>query len=57
MIPMEKWLYVLACVVVPIAWGVAVVWVTNRVERFVVRRSPRPRLARRAAVPPLEYHI
>ncbi len=57
MIPMKKWLYALACVVVPVAWGIAVVWVTNRVERFVVRRCPRSPAARRAAAAPLEYHL
>jgi hypothetical protein len=47
--------YALACVVVPITWGLIVVAISNRIDRHLVhggqpgedRRAPRP----------IEYHI
>lgn len=44
--------YGLACVVVPVAWGLVVVWGSNRIDRrlFGGRGGKRP-------PPPIEYHI
>jgi predicted PurR-regulated permease PerM len=43
-------LYALACILVPVAWGLLAVWLTSLIER---------RLRARGApeVPPIEYHI
>lgn len=53
---MSPVLYAALCVVVPLAWGLFVVWVSNRIEALVARRrarsgEPHERL------PPTEYHI
>jgi hypothetical protein len=45
-------LYALACVLVPVVWGVGVVLVARRVERFVARRR-----GRESEPPLIEYHI
>jgi hypothetical protein len=57
--PLEQWLYAGACVLLPVAWGLAMVWVTNQIERLVSHRRPRPEdPGGTAAEPPtLEYHI
>jgi len=47
--------YALACVVTPFAWGLVIVWVSNRMDRRLVRR--RPRDGRRKLPRPIEYHI
>ena len=45
--------YALACVVVPIGWGLVIVWISNRMDRRLLthggrgKRSPHP----------IEYHI
>jgi len=31
--------YALACVLVPVAWGLVVVWVSNRLEERIRRRD------------------
>jgi hypothetical protein len=53
--------YALLCVVVPIAWGLAVYWVSGLIERRVLRRpSPNSGEATSgdaAESLPLEYHI
>lgn len=49
--------YALACVVVPMLWGVAVVWAANRIESRVNRRLRDRGGGRRRDVPPIEYHI
>jgi hypothetical protein len=47
--------YSLACVIVPIAWGLVVVWISNRLDALLLRngRSGRGRKPAR----PIEYHI
>jgi hypothetical protein len=59
MTPAERWLYAGACVLLPMVWGLAIVWVTNQVERLVARRRNRhPGAAGTRPEPPtLEYHI
>ena len=47
--------YALACVVTPLAWGFVIVWVSNRMDRRLVRR--RPSGGRRKLPRPIEYHI
>jgi hypothetical protein len=50
--------YVLACVVVPVAWGLLVVWASNRIETFLKRqRSEHRGSEEEASLPPLDYHI
>ncbi|MFN8602234.1 MAG: hypothetical protein U0842_17360 [Candidatus Binatia bacterium] len=49
--------YAAACVVVPVAWGLVVVWLSNRIEASVARRARARRGARRRQVRPIEYHI
>jgi hypothetical protein len=48
--------YATACVVIPVLWGAAVVWVSNRVDRRWVGSGGR-RGRRRREPPPTEYHI
>jgi len=47
--------YVAACVIVPVAWGLLVVWVSNRIDRRLLR-SVRP-AGKRRPPRPIEYHI
>ena len=50
--------YALACVLVPVAWGLIVVWVSNRIDQRLVRRNGRKGSGgRRRAPRPIEYHI
>ena len=49
--------YAAACVVVPVAWGLVVVSLANRIGGGVARRARAPRGARRRQVRPIEYHI
>ncbi|HZP84193.1 MAG TPA: hypothetical protein VFB21_21305 [Chthonomonadaceae bacterium] len=54
----NRFLYVAACVVVPVAWGLVVLWVSNRIETLVLRQGRRKGLKdEEAAMPPLDYHI
>ena len=51
--------YALLCVVVPVAWGLVVYWVSGLIERRVL---PRPHSAPDEAAPPdaalpLDYYI
>ena len=59
MTPIQRWLYAGACVLLPVLWGLVMVWVTSRFEHIVSRRRLRARGPRE--VPPeettLEYHI
>lgn len=49
----EHIVYATACVVLPVAWGLLVVWLSNRVDRrFLGRRG-----AQQKPPPPIEYHI
>jgi hypothetical protein len=48
--------YVILCVVVPLAWGLVVVFVSNRIERAVKRRRAKDGDDERE-LPPTEYHI
>lgn len=43
-------LYVLACLVVPVAWGLLVVWASNIIEARIRRDG-------REEPPTIEYHI
>lgn len=50
--------YATACVLVPVLWGVAVVWVSNRIERRILGKREKTRgSGKRPTVPPIEYHI
>jgi hypothetical protein len=49
---MNPYLYALLCVAVPLAWGIFVVSVSNRIERAVQRKTKRPP---RVTAP--RYHI
>lgn len=50
--------YALACVIVPIAWGLVIVWVSNRMDRrFLAKASARADGSPEATPPPIEYHI
>jgi hypothetical protein len=49
--------YATICVVVPVLWGLVVVWGSNRVERVVLRRRKGSKRRRTEELPPIEYHI
>ena len=55
----ERWWYAGACVLLPVAWGLAMVWITNRVEHWLSRRRDRRGDSGSASPPPppVEYHI
>ena len=42
-------IYALACILLPVAWGIAVVYVTRFVEKRVTGRHK--------DLPPVDYHI
>ncbi|HLJ55036.1 MAG TPA: hypothetical protein VKT77_08335 [Chthonomonadaceae bacterium] len=42
--------YALLCVTVPMAWGLLVVWLSNRIEDRLRRGKERE-------IPPIDYHI
>jgi hypothetical protein len=44
--------YALACVLVPVAWGLVIVWISNRLDRRFVARGDGGR-----APHSIEYHI
>ena len=55
---MKPWLYAFACVLVPIAWGLIVVWVTNRLENRLFRQTNRTGAENESASPPpIDFHI
>jgi hypothetical protein len=50
--------YALICVVVPVAWGLAVLWASNVIEAMVLRRGRRKgQDDTEATLPPIDYHI
>ena len=49
--------YTLLCLAAPLAWGLIVVWVSNRVERAVLRHRPNASDSTEDQLPPLDYHI
>jgi len=50
--------YALACVLVPVAWGVVVVWISNRIERRVLGHDAGDETdSGKRKPPPIEYHI
>ena len=53
----QKWFYALACVTVPVLWGLAVMWASNRVERLLLKRGRPDRAKGDSDLPPLEFHI
>jgi len=46
--------YALACVFVPVVWGVLVVWISNRLEGRVLGAGDDDK---KRKAPPIEYHI
>jgi hypothetical protein len=46
--------YALACVFVPVVWGVGVVWISNRIELRLLGGGDEEK---RRKAPPIEYHI
>lgn len=49
--------YALACVIVPVVWGVVVVWISNRIESRVLGADADARDPEKRKAPPIEYHI
>jgi hypothetical protein len=56
---MAKWIYVGACVVVPLAWGLAVAVVSRRVDEWAKRRrtSTAGNVMNPGDATRIEYHI
>lgn len=53
-----RWTYALACVLLPVLWGLLMVRVTRSAERFIARRrSARGEDNREAFASSPEYHI
>jgi hypothetical protein len=56
--PLQQWLYAGACVLLPVLWGLVMVWATRRIERLIARRRIRHSPSeRQPPSPTLEYHI
>ena len=50
--------YALTCVLVPVVWGLVVVWISNRIERRMLGRTWAAKgHGKRRSVRPIEYHI
>lgn len=50
--------YAIACVTVPMLWGLLVVWVSDRIERRVLKSGlEQGKTAKEATLPPIDYHI
>jgi hypothetical protein len=50
--------YALSCVIVPVAWGLIVVWASNRLDQRFLRHGRRKGRADKPRRPqPIEYHI
>jgi len=47
--------YSLACVMIPVVWGLIVVWISNRMDALLLRTRRGGRRRKRAR--PIEYHI
>lgn len=54
--PWKPIAYALLCVTVPMVWGLAVYWVSTRIERRVLRK-PSQASGEGDESLPLEYHI
>ena len=53
--PLSLWLYALACVALPVAWGLFIFWATDRFQRLFRRPGP-PGEPEKPPVQP-EYYI
>ncbi len=52
------WLYALACVIIPVAWGLLMVWATDRLEPILFHHKQHDADdPEKPAIKPLEYHI
>ena len=49
--------YALACIVLPMAWGLIVVWASNWIEARVARSDARKGKDGKRHGPRIEYHI
>jgi hypothetical protein len=50
--------YALACVIVPVAWGLIVVWVSNHLDQWFLHHDRRKGRTDKLRPPhPIEYHI
>jgi hypothetical protein len=50
--------YAAACILVPLLWGLMIVWISDRIEGAVKRRGiARGKTPDESAMPPLDYHI
>ena len=49
--------YALLCLVVPLAWGLLIVWASARIERFLTRRKSPQASPDETSLPPIDYHI
>lgn len=56
--PIHSWLYALACVLIPVAWGLLMVWATDHLEPLLFHHHKHsPESPDKPAIKPLEYHI
>jgi hypothetical protein len=53
----ESIAYALACVILPMVWGLVVVWASNRIEARVTRDASGKRKRGKRHVSRVEYHI
>lgn len=53
----ERWAYVGACVVVPVAWGLIVFALSNVIEARVHKRARERGDVEKPPMPPIDYHI
>jgi hypothetical protein len=54
--PMSPIVYAAVCVIVPLLWGLMIVWISNRIEAIVIRRRARSGRTDKK-LPPTEYYI
>jgi hypothetical protein len=64
---MNTWLYAALCVVVPVAWGMLIVALSNSLEHVIASRlerrsaphppEPNQPESKRRTLPPIDYHI
>jgi hypothetical protein len=50
---LDRWLYVVACIVAPLAWGL----VTYAVTRAIEKRRPPSAPPKKPTMPELEYYL
>ena len=58
--PLASWEnigYALLCLLLPVGWGLAVVWASNWIERRLLGTRRSRHGSRRRPVRPIEYHI